>query len=210
MPAVHQWHHQDIAHLKKDYPKKLKEEGVFQPCSTIVSLRKGEPRSIYYRDLYHTYKSGQGEVTVHHGNILTMNNQVVHCGKTYTHVVEGRPMKLRVSCHGHIYSTYVRADMNLLLYDNEYPGFSCTSTLNVILQVLGETAAFWIRHAHMYRDSDPDVSITSFLSSNKIELEEEEQPSSNEASTEDVPQDIQHDLLNRVIGQTFVLLVNGE
>jgi hypothetical protein len=49
-----------------------------------------------------------------------MNNRVVHCGKTYPPVEEGKPMMIRVARHGHIHSSYVGADMNNLLFDNEY------------------------------------------------------------------------------------------
>jgi hypothetical protein len=120
MPTVHQWCHQDIAHLDKDYPEQLEEEGAFQPCSTIVSLQDGQPRSIYFGDTYHTYKSERGEITIHYGNILTMNNRVVHCSKMYPSVPEGQPMKLRVLYHGHIYYSYVGKDIDTLLFDNEY------------------------------------------------------------------------------------------
>jgi uncharacterized protein YfbU (UPF0304 family) len=49
-----------------------------------------------------------------------MNNRVVHCGKTYDSVEEGEPMMIRVGHHGHIHSRYLGADMEALLFDNEY------------------------------------------------------------------------------------------
>jgi hypothetical protein len=86
MPVVHQWHHQDIAHIDYDYPQELEQDGTFQPCTSILCLRKGEPRSIFYGDPYHSFPSERGEVSIDYGNILTMNNRVVHCGKTYDSV----------------------------------------------------------------------------------------------------------------------------
>jgi hypothetical protein len=49
-----------------------------------------------------------------------MNNRVVHCSKTYDSVEEGVAMKIRVGRHGHIHSRYLGADMENLLFDNEY------------------------------------------------------------------------------------------
>jgi hypothetical protein len=81
MPVVHQWCHQDIAHINPNYPMELEKDSNFQLSSTILSLQKDEPRSMFYGDLYHTFPSEQEEVSIDYGNILTMNNRVVHCTK---------------------------------------------------------------------------------------------------------------------------------